>query len=184
MLANYRNIVYSLFWVVGVGLWFPKPQTAGGPQAQPTKQVKATITQLVESSAKFNGKRVSVRASYSSDGIDFDLLMEPNCGRPTDTSKATPSGEPQCARGVVPTDWPENDPGTDELARTSRDGARGTSGQYITADFTGKFGCRPSCKSPKCFTLEIERVENLKIEMKDLKPHRPKDQPNGSPTMR
>jgi hypothetical protein len=175
MLTNYRRIVYSLFWVVGVGPWFPNPQTTAGPQAQPTKPVEATITQLVESSAKFNGKRVRVRASYSSDGIDFDVLMEPNCGRPTDTSKATPSGEPQCARGVVPTDWPENDPGTDELARTSPQGARGTSGEYITADFIGRFICVPSCTSPKYFTLQIERVENVKIKMKNLKPHRPTD---------
>jgi hypothetical protein len=34
---------------------------------------------------------------------------------------------------------------------------------------------RSLCASPKYLSLEIERVENLKVEMKDLKPHRPTD---------
>lgn len=175
MLTNCQKITSALCLVVGLGPCFSGQQPAASRQSQPVKQVEATITALVESSTKFNGKRVRVRASYSSDGIDHDVLMEPNCGRPTDASRATRSGEPQCVRGVVPTDWPENDPGTDELARTSRQGARGTDDEYITADFTGRFSCVPSCTSPKYFSLQIERVENVKIKTKDLRPHHPAD---------
>jgi hypothetical protein len=78
---------------------------------------------------------------------------------------------------VVPFDSgkAENDPGNAELDRVlAQSGVRGTMGKHITADFTGKFRCVPSCAHAKWFKLEIERVENLKVELKNLRPHRPK----------
>ena len=148
-------------------------------QQKDVKPVETTVTDLVTSSMKFSGRRVSIYASYHSDGIDRDVLMEPNCGRFSGTSKAVPSGEPQCARGIVPVDKTENDPGMEDLFRASRQGDRSTSDKHITGAFTGIFRCVPSCKSPQYFTLEIERVKNLRVEKKDLRPHKPKINPTG-----
>lgn len=140
------------------------------------KLAETTVTALVEKSAKFSGKRVRVSASFHSDGIDFSVLMEPNCGLFDATSKTPPPGEPQCYRGIVPkeSDKAENDPGNKDLDRALAKGERSTNDKHITAKFTGVFRCVPSCVSPKYFALEFERVENLKVEMKDLRPHRPK----------
>ena len=79
------------------------------------------------------------------------------------------------ASRIVPmeSDNAENVPGNQDLDRALAQGERSTRDKHITAEFTGIFRCVPSCASPKYFTLEIERVENLKVEMKDLKPHRP-----------
>jgi hypothetical protein len=149
---------------------------AADPQAPAQKAIETTITQLTESSAKFDHKRVRVSASFHSDGIERAVLMEPNCGRPTVTSETHPRGESQCSRGIVPvdSDKAENDPGNADLDRTlAQNPLLGTRDNYITAEFTGIFRCVPSCASPKYFRLEIEHVENLKVAMKDLKPHRP-----------
>jgi len=151
-------------------------ELAGDPQAFARKPVEATITQLIESGAKFNRKLVKVSVSFHSDGIERSVLMEPNCGRFAGTSKTPPPDEPQCYRGVVPTesDKAENDPGNVDLDRALAQNRRlGTMDKYITAEFTGIFRCVPSCAHPKWFELKFERVENLKVEMKDLKPHRP-----------
>jgi hypothetical protein len=145
------------------------------PQSASDKSTATTITALVKKSATFTGKRVRVSASFHGDGIERSVLMEPNCGLLDATSKTPPPGEPQCYRGIVPTesDKAENDPGNQDLDRALAQGERSTRDKHITAEFTGIFRCVPSCASPKYFTLEIERVENLKVEMKDLKPHRP-----------
>ena len=98
--------------------------------------------------------------------------MEPNCGQPG----ASGANEPQCRRGVVPmeSDKAEKDPGNQSLDRALAQGNRSTMDKHITAAFTGMFRCDPSCVSPNRLTLEIERVENLRVEMKDLEPHPPK----------
>jgi len=178
MSMSYQRISLFLCWAVGLGLWFPTLQLTADPQTRPAKPIGTTITALVESSAKFSGKRVRVFASFHADGIEHSVLMEPNCGQPNRTSKMPPQGEPQCGRGVVPvdSDKAENDPGNAALDRAlAQSPLLGTTDKYITAQFTGIFRCVPSCASPKYLSLEIERVENLKVEMKDLKPHRPTD---------
>jgi len=144
-------------------------------QSATEKSIETTITALIKRSAIFSGKRVRVFASFHSDGIERSVLLEPNCGLFDATSKTAPPGQPQCYRGVVPTesDKAEKDPGNQSLDRALAQGDRGTRDKHITAEFTGTFRCVPSCASPKYFTLEFERVENLKVEMKDLKPHRP-----------
>lgn len=154
------------------------PKLAADPQASVRKPVEATITQLIESGAKFNGKLVRVSASFHSDGIERTVLMEPNCEQPNRTSKTPPQAEPQCSRGVAPleSDKAENDRGNADLDRAlAQNPMLGTRDKHITAAFTGIFRCVPSCASPKYFSLEIERVENLRVEMKDLKPRRPTD---------
>jgi hypothetical protein len=158
------------------------PRALAFAQQTSVKPLETTITELVASSRKFSGKRVHVRASYHSDGRENDVLMEPNCG----TSKTNPPGESQCGRGVVPFDAQEaeSDPGSHALDRALAQGERGTMDKYITAEFTGRFRCVPSCARAKWFKLEIERVENLQVEMKDLKPHRPTDQPSGTPNQK
>ena len=141
------------------------------PQRAADKSIETTITALLKKSAIFSGKRVRVSASFHTDGIEQSVLLEPDCG-----SRTPPPGAPQCSRGVAPvdSDKAENDPGNADLDRAlAQSGRAGTMDKHITAEFTGVFRCVPSCASPKYFTLEIERVENLKIEMKDLKPHRP-----------
>src|SRR5215469_2228350 len=140
------------------------------------KSIETTITALVRSSAIFNRKRVRVSASFHSDGIERTVLLEPNCGLPDGTSKTPPPLEPQCNRGVMPvdSDTAEKDAGNAELDRVlAQSGRAGTMDKHITAEFTGKFRCVPSCAHAKWFELEIEGVENLRVEMKDLKPHRP-----------
>ena len=175
MLMSYQIIVFSLSWVIGFGLWFPTPLLVPGPKGDPAKPTETTITALVEASAKFSGKRVHVFASFHTDGIHESALMEPNCGLLDGTSKTPPPSQPQCARGIVPTNSTKagDDPGKQSLDRELAQGNRSTRDKHITAEFTGIFRCIPSCASPKYFSLEIERVANLKVEMKDLKPHRP-----------
>lgn len=155
------------------GVQTPALSTAH-PQKSAARPTETTITELVKSSTKFSGKLVRVFASFHTDGIER-VLMEPNCGLLDGTSKTPPPGEPQCARGVVPTDSDkaENDPGSQSLDRALAQGERSTRDKHITAEFTGKFRCVPSCVSPKRFTLEIERVDKLEIVMKDMRPHRP-----------
>jgi hypothetical protein len=175
MLARHKQGALSLACLIGLCF---AAELAADPQAPARKPVETTITQLIESRAKFNDKRVRVPASFHSDGIEFTLLREPNCGQPNRTSKTPPQTEPQCSRGVVPvdSDKAENDPGNAELDRVlAESGRAGTMDKHITAEFTGIFRCVPSCAHAKWFKLEIERVENLKVEMKDLKPHRPTD---------
>jgi hypothetical protein len=175
MLARHKRGALSLACLIGLCF---APELAAGPQAPAQKPVETTITRLIESGAKFSGKRVRVSASFHSDGIERTLLREPYCGQPNGTSKTPPPSEPQCSRGVVPldSDKADQDPGNTELDRVlAESGRAGTMDKHVTAEFTGKFRCVPSCASPKYFSLEIERVENLRVEMKDLKPHRPTD---------
>jgi hypothetical protein len=175
MLGLLRRSALSLVCLIEVCC---SRELAADRRAAARKPVETTITQLIESGAKFNDKRVRVSASFHSDGRKLTLLREPNCGRPNGATKTPPQGEPQCNRGVVPvdSDKAENDPGNADLDRAlAQSPLLGTMDKYITAEFTGKFRCVPSCASPKYFSLEIERVENLKVEMKDLKPHRPSD---------
>jgi len=145
------------------------------PQKSTARPTQITITELVKSSAKFSGKRVTVFASFHGDGIHQSVLMEPNCGRFDGTSKTPPPGEPQCHRGVVPfdSDKNENDPGSNELDRAMEKGLRSTEDKYITAEFTGIFRCVSSCAAAKWFKLELERVDKLEVVMKDMRPHRP-----------
>ena len=145
------------------------------PRNASDKSIETTITALVKKSAIFSGKPVRVVASFHSDGIERSVLLEPNCGLFDATSKTSPPGQPQCYRGVAPTESGkgEIDRGNQDLDRVLAQGERSTRDKHITAEFTGVFRCVPSCASPKYFTLEIERVENLKVEMRDLKPHRP-----------
>ena len=146
------------------------------PKRPAEKSVETTITALVNKSAIFRGKRVRVSASYHSDGIHHSVLMEPNCGRPAPDPKTPPTKEPDCGPSVVPVDSEKaaNDAGSQDLDRAlAQNPLLGTMDKHITAEFTGKFRCVPSCESPKYFVLEIERVENLKVEMKNMKPHWP-----------
>lgn len=175
MLARYKRIALSLACLIELCF---APALPADPQAGARKPIETTITQLIESGAKFNGKRVRIAASFHTDGIERSVLLEPNCG-----SKTSPPGAPQCTRGVAPvdSDRAENDPGNADLDRAlGESGRAGTMDEHITAEFIGIFRCVPSCTSPKYFSLEIERVEDLKVEKKDSKPHRPKDQPNGT----
>jgi hypothetical protein len=147
------------------------------PRGDSAKSIETTITTLITKSATFNRKRVRVFASFHSDGIEHSVLMEPNCGQPSRTSKTPSQSELQCGRGVVPVDSAkaENDAGNADLDRAlAQSPLLGTTDKYITAEFTGIFRCVSSCASPKYFTLEIERVENLSVKIKDLKPHVPK----------
>jgi hypothetical protein len=174
MLARYKRTALSLACLIA--LYFACA-SAADPQAPTRKPVETTITQLVGSGAKFNGKLVRVSASFHS-GRHVTLLREPNCGQPKRTAKTPPQAEPQCSRGVVPidSDKAENDPGNADLDRAlAQNPLLGTTDKYITAEFTGIFRCVPSCSHPKWFELKFDRVENLKVEMKNLKPHRPTD---------
>ncbi len=173
MLARYKRTALSLAYLIGP---CSALELAAYPQASTRKPVETTITQLVESGAKFNGKLVRVSASFHS-GRHVTLLLEPNCGLLDGTSK-TPLGEPQCNKGVIPveSDNAENDPGNADLYRAlEQNPLLGTMDKHITAEFTGKFRCVPSCAHSKSFELKFDRVENLKVEIKDLKPHRPTD---------
>src|SRR5712664_300975 len=99
MLISDRRIEFSLFCLAALGLWFPIPKLSADPQTRPAKPIGTTITALVESSAKFSGKRVRVFASFHTDGREHSVLMEPNCGQLNRTSKTPTQGEPQCGRG-------------------------------------------------------------------------------------
>ena len=144
-------------------------------QKSSAKPIETTITELIKASAKFSGKRVRVFASYDTDGLDHSILAEPNCGLLNGTSKTPPPEQPQCDKGIVPTDSDkaEEDPGMQSLVRALAQGDRSTKDKHITAEFTGRFRCVPSCTSAKWFALEIERVDRLEVVMKNMRPHRP-----------
>ena len=176
--VGFLAVVFSLLDIKLVlgqsGVQTPALSTAHPPKSS-ARSAETTITELVKWSAKFSGKRVTVSASFHSDGIHKSVLMEPNCGRFDGTSKTPPPDQPQCYRGVVPfdSDKNENDPGSNGLDRAMEKGLRGTEDKYITAEFTGIFRCVPSCAAAKWFKLELERVDKLEVVMKDMRPHRP-----------
>ena len=174
MLALYKRTALSL--ACSVALCFAHASPAY-PQEVAHKTLRTTITQLIRSAANFEGKRVRLAASFHTDGIERSVLLEPTC-----TSETLLPDSPQCRRGIMPfdSDKARTDPGNAELDRVlAQSGLMGTKDKHITAEFTGIFRCVPSCASPKYFRLEIERVENLKVEPEDPKPHRPSDQPSG-----
>lgn len=140
-----------------------------------TQPIETTVTALVKSPAKFNGKRVHLFASFHTDGLHLSNLMEPNCGILDGTSKTPPPNQPPCARAIAAANSAKssNDEGDQALDVALAKGERGTSDKHITAEFIGVFRCGTSCKSPKHLKLEIERTENVNVEMKDMKPHHP-----------
>src|SRR5215475_9528640 len=87
-----------------LGLWLHALRLPALAQSSAAGVVEATITDLVKSSAKFNGKRVRVLASFHTDGVHRSVLLEPNCGLFDGTSKTPPPGQPQCYRGVTPSE--------------------------------------------------------------------------------
>jgi hypothetical protein len=148
----------------------------GGQKTASDKSIKTTITALVKKRAIFNGKRVRVLASFQTDGFERSILLEPNCGLLGGTSKTPPPNEPQCHRGVVPfeSDLLKGDLNNERLDQVLKQGERSTRDKHITAEFYGTFRCDPTCTSPRSLILEIERLDNLEVVMKDLKAHRPK----------
>ncbi len=174
MLATFREIALSLLCVIW--LYSFALASIARPQTSSAKPIETTITELVKSSTKFNGKRVRIFASFPTDGIQRSWLMEPNCGLFDGISKTPPPGKPQCARGVVPTDSDKADNDRSQsLDLALAQGKRGTSDKHITAEFTGRFRCVPSCSSAKRLTLEIERVDKLDVVMNDMRPHLPSE---------
>lgn len=176
MLVCYKRIAFSVAFLTGHCF---APVLSVGLQADTARNpIETTITKLIKFSAKFDGKRVRVPASFHTDGIERSVLLEPNCA-----AEHSPPRAPQCGRGVVPldSDKSRNDPGNAELDRLlAQSGRTGTMDKHITAEFVGVFRCVPSCASPKYFGLDIESVENLRVEIRDTKPHRPTNQHNGT----
>jgi len=98
MLARNRRTALSLACLIAV---YFAPASAADPQASTRKPLETTITQLVESGAKFNGKLVRVCASYHS-GRHVTLLLERNCGLLDGTSKTLLSASLNVARESYP----------------------------------------------------------------------------------
>src|SRR5947208_1910205 len=99
-----RTLRHTLLCLATLGLWIPIPNLSADPQTRSAMPSRTTISALVKSSAKFNGKRVRIFASLHTDGLEHSVLMEPNCGQLNRTSGTSPEREPQCGRGVVPVD--------------------------------------------------------------------------------
>jgi len=172
MLSIFKKVGLLLPWAIAMCSF---ALSTAHPQSYPAKPIETTITDLIKSSAKFNGKRVRVPASFHTDGIHTSVLLEPNCGLFDGTSKTPPPGQPQCYRGVVPSESSklEGDPANNRLDEILGQGERSTSDKHITAEFTGVFSCKPSCASPKRFVFDIERIDKLEVVWKNLKPHWP-----------
>jgi hypothetical protein len=172
MPTTFRKATLLLLWVIGMHS-FALP--TAHPQTASAKPIETTITELIKSTAKFNGKRVRVPASFHTDGMHVSVLLEPNCGLFDGTSKTAPPGQPQCYRGVAASESAklEGDPENKRLDEILGQGEHSTRDKHITAEFTGVFNCRPSCISPKRFVLDIERIDKLEVVWKNLKPHWP-----------
>jgi hypothetical protein len=172
MLVQPKKIVCLLPFAIGLICLVPR--LAASPQSASQKVIDTTLGELITKSARFSGKRVQLTASFQSDGIERSVLLEPNCGLSA-TPKQTTSIEPQCQRGIVPRIPNEVEDHSDmqALDRVLGQGERGTRDKHVTAVFTGRFLCKPSCASPRRLILEIERVDHLEVVMRDLKPHRP-----------
>jgi len=168
---SFQSIAFASSFLLLLGPYLATLPQALDANARSAQPLETTITAIVESPGKFSGKRVHVFASFHTDGLHWSVLKEPNCGLSDGTSKTPPPNQPQCARGVVAVTSTNasDDNGDQALAK----GARGTSDKHITAEFTGKFRCRPSCASPERLNLEIERTQNVSVEMKDMHPRRP-----------
>ena len=172
---NFQSIAFASSFLFLLGPYLATLPQALDANARSAQRLETTITAIVESPGKFSGKRVHVFASFHTDGLHWSVLKEPDCGLADGTSKTPPPNQPPCARGVVavPSTNASDDNGDHALDQALAKGARGTSDKHITAEFTGKFRCLPSCTSPDRLNLEIERTENVSVEMKDINPHRP-----------
>jgi len=172
MPTTFRKATLLLLWVIGM---HSLALSTAHPQDASAKPIETTITEMTKSSAKFNGRRVRVTASFHTDAIHLSVLLEPNCGLYDGTSKAPPPCQPQCSRGVAPSESEklEESPENKRLDEILKQGERTTSDKHITAEFTGVFSCKPSCASPKRFVLDIERIDKVEVVWKNLKPHWP-----------
>lgn len=131
-------------------------------QTKPTlwkKPVDTTVCEIVQSTQRFDGKRVRFVADFRSDGIERSVLTDSKCGR-----------------GIIPfvPDEVEHHPDVEAFDRATDTGRLGTRDRRIVATFTGRFIRNLNRASHPRFILEIERIENLQVTMVDLKPHAPK----------
>ena len=131
-------------------------------QTTPTvleKPIETTVCEIVQGSQRFDGKRVRFLANFRSDGIEYGVLIDSNCGR-----------------GIIPfvPDEVEHHPDIEAFDRATDTGRLGTMDRRIVATFTGRFIRKLNRSSHLRFILEIEQIENLQVTMVDLKPHTPK----------
>jgi hypothetical protein len=154
---------------------------ASARQTISREPVDTTVTKLARKSATFNGKLVRVAASFDSDGIEHSFLLEPNCGL-AGTTMQPPTVKPECDLAISPwiPDEVENNSDIQALDRALNEGSRGTIYKHVSAVFTGKFICKPSCASAKGRILEIQKVDKLEVLPKDFKPHHPTGEKSGT----
>ena len=128
-------------------------------QTQASKAISTTICEIVEDPLRFVGNRVRFSARFDSDGIERSVLTDASCGR-----------------GIEPfvPDEIERHPDIEALDRALRQGMRGTMDKRIVATFTGRFVLRDSYSSHSRYVLNIERIDDLKATLVDLKPHVPR----------
>jgi hypothetical protein len=118
------------------------------------------VCEIISNTQKFDGKMVRFPAKFQSDGRHGSVLTESKCGR-----------------GIVPfvPDGIEHHPDIEALDDALDQGMRGTTmDKRIVAAFTGKFIVKKDRSSRPLFTLEISKIENMQVEMVDLKPHLPR----------
>jgi hypothetical protein len=138
------------------------------PEERSAKPIETTVSEVAANSERFNGKRVKLRASFESDGIEHSILEEPKC-RLADTLNDTVPADPDCKRGLVPwvADEIENHLDIHALDVALARGRRGTIDKQIVATFTGRFICKPSCSAKAGRILEIEQIDELAVKMNE-----------------
>jgi hypothetical protein len=133
-----------------------RAQTKQTPVPNP---IDTTVCEVVGDSQRFDGKKVRFFARFQSDGIERSVL--------TDS---------KCARGIIPfvPDEVENHRDIQAFDRALEQGIRGTRDKHVVATFTGRFVRQAKPSSNPRFILQIERIDNLKVIMINLKPHVPR----------
>jgi len=128
-------------------------------ETQSSKAIETTVCEVVGDALRFVGERVRFSARFVSDGRHGSVLIDSNCGR-----------------GIEPfvADEVEQHPDIQALDRALGKGMLGTMDRRITATFTGRFVVRDSYSSWLQYALEIERIDDLKVTLVDLKPHVPR----------
>ncbi|HXX99857.1 MAG TPA: hypothetical protein VEI54_02980 [Candidatus Limnocylindrales bacterium] len=127
-------------------------------QTESSHVVNTSVCEIVGDVLRFVGKRVRFSAKFQSDGFEYSVLTDPECGR-----------------GIEPfvPDEIDQHPDIQAFDHALDAGIRGTIDKHIVATFTGRFVLRNSDSSRLRFVLNIERVDHLKVTLVDMKPHIP-----------
>lgn len=114
--------------------------------------IKTSVCEVASNPAVYNGKLVTLRAQFESDGIERSVIVDENC--------------PQL--GILPYDAADNIPGAKSLDEALATGHPSTLTKTISATFTGEFHYSPKPEMCMFVSKELCRRSIKLFEIRDL----------------